>query len=275
MPGLTETEPLLYSLLFYGLLVGLIAGALAGTLAGLAGVGGGLIYVPVFYAFLPAQDGGMALHIFASMLAIVMTGFFSARSHWRLGHIDKPLLLQLLPGLMVGAGLGLWSTLHLPAALILLALAALDGWVARDYGSTPVIVAGNRPSPALFSGPIGYISGALGIGGGTMIVPLLRRHLPLRAAVGTSAACTLLMALAATSLNLIAEPGWPDLLHEQWPSLLGIGLGIAAVLPFCSRWSANLHALLPEPVLRITLRSIFIALSACLLLAASLALLQS
>jgi len=258
-------------LLIYGLMLGLCAGALAGVLAGLAGVGGGLIYVPLFYAFLPTRGDDMALYIFASMVAIVMTGFFSARAHWRLGHVDNRLLAVLLPGLILGAGFGLWSTLRLPAEVVLLALAALDGWVARDYGRRVNAGRESRSSPLLFSAPIGYLSGALGIGGGTMLVPLLRRHAPLRIAVGTSAACGFFMAAAAVSVNLLAESDWQVLLSTHGSSLAGIWLGIAVILPFCSGWSARLHAGMGEDSLRIVLRSVFIGLACSLLIAAIVA----
>ncbi|TLS68625.1 sulfite exporter TauE/SafE family protein [Mariprofundus erugo] len=263
-------------LLLYGLLIGLFAGALGGTLAGLAGVGGGLVYVPLFYALLPAQQGqGMALHIFASFVAIIITGFFSARSHWRLGHIDRQTLSQLLPGLIIGAIIGLWSTLRLPEAAVLLGLAALDAWIAFDYGRTIPPDADRRPSLRLFSGPIGLASGALGIGGGTMLVPLLRRHLILRHAVGTSAACGFVMALTAVTANLLAEPDWHELMISQWPQLLGIWLGIALILPRCSHWSARLHQVSGEQNLRLALKILFFLLSACLLLAATIALLHT
>lgn len=55
-------EPLL-PLLFYGLLIGVSAGAIAGAMAGLSGLGGGLIYVPLFYACMPAAGGSMALPV--------------------------------------------------------------------------------------------------------------------------------------------------------------------------------------------------------------------
>lgn len=261
-------------LLIYGLLLGLCAGALAGTLAGLAGVGGGLIYVPLFYACLPAEGGGMALYIFASLAAIVMTGFFSARAHWRLGHVDKGMLISLLPGLMIGAGLGLWSTLRLPEEVILLALAALDGWVARDYGRQIRTGPQHGHLLALISGPVGYISGALGIGGGTMLVPLLRRHTPLSVAVGTSSACGFVMAAAAVSTNLLAESDWQSLLSAHGSSLAGLWLGIALVLPFCSDWSARLHADISEESLCILLKSVFILLACSLLIAAIIARMQ-
>jgi len=267
-PLMSGFEP---DLLLYGLMIGLCAGALAGTLAGLAGVGGGLIYVPVFYAFLPTQGDGMALYIFASMVAIAITSFFSARAHWRLGNVDKAKLGTLLPGLMLGAGLGLWSTLHLPEVLILLALAALDIWVAYDYGRSLRRASHHPPSLTLFSGPIGYASGLLGIGGGTMIVPLLRRHLPLRLAVGTSAACGLIMAIAAVSVNVLAVSDWQALLLAQWPRLAGTWLGVALILPFCSRWSARLHADMDEDSLRIVLKAVFLLLACGLLIAAAMA----
>jgi len=99
------------TLFIYGLLLGLGAGLIGGILAGLAGIGGGLIYVPLFYAFMPSDSQSMAVHIFASMVAVVITAFFSSRAHLRLGHVDLSALSHLLPGLVVGAALGLWRTL--------------------------------------------------------------------------------------------------------------------------------------------------------------------
>lgn len=258
------------SLLIYGLAVGLGAGAIAGMLAGLTGVGGGLIYMPVFYAFLPGAVDSVAIHVFASLVAVVITGFFSARSHWRLKHVDSQMLKVLLPGLIVGAGLGLWSTLHLPEAWVLLALAMLDGWMAYDYGRNVLVKPTGKPSASLFSGPIGFISGALGIGGGTMIAPLLRRFVPLRIAVGTSAACGLLMTLGAVLANILLEPVWHDVLAEQSMFLAGAWLGIAMVLPKSTAWAARLHSVVPEHTLRASLKATFMLLAIGLIVAAIL-----
>jgi len=259
------------SLLIYGLVVGLGAGAIAGILAGLAGVGGGLIYVPVFYACMPGAADGVAIHVFASLVAVIITGFFSTRSHWRLKHVDYQMLKILLPGLIVGAGLGLWSTLRLPEAWVLLALATLDGWMAYDYGRSLLPKPAGRSSAALlFSGPIGFISGALGIGGGTMIAPLLRRFVALRIAVGTSAACGLLMALGAVLSNILFEHVWHDELVGQSMFLAGAWFGIAVILPKSTGWAARLHTEVPEHTLRISLKAIFMLLATGLLVAAIL-----
>jgi len=259
------------SLFISGLIVGLGAGAVAGMLAGLSGVGGGLIYVPVFYAFMPTQSEGMAMHIFASMVAVIITGFFSTRAHWRLGHIDHQSAMRLLPGLIIGAGLGLWCTLRLPEVWVLLTLAALEAWIAFDFGRQPRRLSADNPALLpLFSGPIGFISGALGIGGGTMLTPLLRRFVILRLAVGTSALCGLFMALGAVSMNVLVETGWRDVLAGAWPFMFGAWLGVMLILPKSSRWSARLHHIMPEPVLRLALKSVFASLSAGLFLAALL-----
>lgn len=255
------------SLLLDGLLIGIAAGGMGGVMAGLAGIGGGLIYVPIFYASMPNNAGGMASPVFASLVAVAMTGFFSARSHWRLDHVDTDALKRLLPGLLIGSGLGLWSTLQLPEIWVLMALAILDGWIAFDYGRSPRRRSGSIPLP-LFSGPIGFISGALGIGGGTMLVPLLRRIAELRIAVGTSAACGAMMALGAVLLNTVFEQDWSQLLEPRIAWLIGAWLGILMMLPLATGWAARVHARVSEAVMRALLKMIFMLLALILTLAA-------
>jgi len=252
--------------LIYGLLTGLLAGTAGGILAGLAGLGGGLIYVPVFYALMPGETESISAPVMASMGAIVFTGFFSTRAHWRLGHIDMVVFRQLIPGLVLGAALGLWLTLKIPAAVVLAGLALLDAWIAWDYGrgARP---GGITPPPGLYAGPIGYLSGTLGIGGGTMLVPLLRRSLPLRQAVGTSAICGVVMSATAVTINLLLEPGWRMALGHQMIFLAGAWLGILIILPRATRWSAALHEIFTEEMIRLSLKTLFTALSGGLLIA--------
>jgi len=260
----------LMQLLLWGLTVGLIGGVVAGTMAGLAGIGGGLIYVPLFYITMPGDHQGLSIHIMASLIAVAMTGYFSSRAHWRLGHLNRNAFKQLIPGLMIGAAIGLWSTLKIPETVILFALALLDAWIAWDYGRTQTE---RRPIPLTsLSGPIGYISGAVGIGGGTMLVPLLRRMVSLREAVGTSAMCGVVMASAAVLFNLLLEPTWLSLVSGQLYFLAASMVGILLVIPKTSGWAAKLHAALPEFQMQVILKSLFILLSTALFLSALLSL---
>jgi uncharacterized membrane protein YfcA len=267
---LSAMDLISYELIIYGLLVGLIGGALGGTLAGVAGIGGGLIYVPLFYLTMPGNQEGLSIHVMASLIAVAMTGFFSARAHWRLGHLNRNAFRQLIPGLIIGAAIGLWSTLKIPEAVILFALAFLNAWIAWDYGRRQTE---KREAPLTsLSAPIGYISGVLGIGGGTMLVPLLRRLVSLREAIGTSAACGTVMALSAVLFNLLFEPAWIGLLSEQLYFLAAALVGVVLMIPGTTGWSARLHALLPELTMQRVLKGIFTLLSTALLLSALLSL---
>lgn len=245
------------SLLLYGLFIGLCAGGLAGFMAGLAGVGGGLVYVPMFYILLPNSEAPMAVAIFASMVAIAMTAVVSARSHWRLGHVNRFLFFILWPGLLVGASFGLWSTLVLGEIWILLGLGLLNAWVAYDYGRVQAGKCKHVSMLVFGSFPIGYVSGVLGIAGGTMIVPLLRHFIPLKDAVGTSALCGAVMVLLASLLNVLWEPAWQALLLQQWGFLVFVWLGVLLVAPYSAKKSACLHDQFSEKTLRLILRAMF------------------
>jgi len=246
-----------FSLLVYGLIVGLCAGGLAGFMAGLAGVGGGLIYVPVFYLLMPNSDGNIALSVFASMVAIALTSFFSACRHWQLGHVNATFFHYLWPGLLLGASLGLWSALVLPELWILLALAALNTWVAYDYGRVLPVGLQSKGRLGFLGLPIGYVSGVLGIAGGTMLVPLLRRFLSLKEAVGTSAICGAVMVTLAVFLNMLGESTWWELLQQQGLFLLAAWVGVLLTMPLAAKISASWHDKFQEQYLRVILKFMF------------------
>ncbi|MFQ5355661.1 MAG: sulfite exporter TauE/SafE family protein [Mariprofundaceae bacterium] len=246
----------------YGLLTGLLAGSAGGVLAGLAGLGGGFIYVPALYMLLARNDAGIALAIMTSLIAVFLTGLFSSRAHWRLQHIDTGLGYRFIPWLAGGASAGLWFTLRVPEAAVLAGLAMLDAWVAWDMGREQ-----RWRSPFALSSlglPIGAVSGMFGIGGGTMLVPLLRRFVALRYAVGTSAFCGAIMAGLAVLVNIAAENRWAALIGDHLYSVTGFLAGVAIVLPASSRLAASLHQSVPENLMRSVLRFVFASLAVVL-----------
>lgn len=259
---ITEATFLLIS---QGVLAGIFAGTIGGTLSGLAGLGGGVIYMPILYLLLTEGGEGAAAAVMTSLIAVFFTGLFSSYTHWRLHHVDKTLSHNFVPWLVAGATTGLWITLKISETMILLGLVVLDMWIIRDLGhsySRKKNPAGQHPVGVL----IGFISGILGIGGGTMLVPVLRRFVALRHAVGTAAFCGTVMAGLAVMINLMVENRWPQLMQGQLVLAVSFLAGVLLVLSPSSRLAAAMHQSCPEPQIRLILRIIFAFLALFLLI---------
>lgn len=184
-------------------------GACAGVMAGLLGIGGGLIVVPALAFWLPTRGipAEVALHaaIATSLASISVTASASAWAHHRRGGVDMRALAWLTPGLLVGssggalvvAGVSRGTLTVFVASFCLLAAWQIARPRAQQTGLTDI------PASWICLAPggliIGAVSAAVGIGGGSLTVPLLYRlGAPLRRAIGTSAAAGLPIALAGT-----------------------------------------------------------------------------
>ncbi len=233
-------------------------------MAGLAGLGGGLIYVPILYLLLPGKSDGMALAVMTSLMAVFLTGLFSSYAHWRLHHVDRALSRNLIPWLGTGAVAGLWTTLRVPEALILLGLAFLDIWIAWDLDRKRTWKSwAGLPAIGL---PIGFLSGTLGIGGGAMLVPILRRLVSLRHAVGTSAFCATTMTGLAVMVNMALEHHWPLLMGGHLFLVGGFLAGVVFIVSPVSRLTAAMHRSHSEPQIRLILRMTFFAMAVFLVI---------
>ncbi|MGQ0801630.1 MAG: sulfite exporter TauE/SafE family protein [Pseudomarimonas sp.] len=190
------------------LLTYLLLGASAGLLAGLLGVGGGLVIVGVLARLLPAQgvpaESVMHVALATSLASIILTGLSSARSHHQRGSVLWASVRWLVPGLLVGALLGSALASQLPAQTLRLAVALFCLLAAAQLAfGNPRQQAVATESPqggrlTLAGLGIGMLSAVVGIGGGSLTVPLLvwLGVTPVRA-VGTSAACGVAIGLAA------------------------------------------------------------------------------
>lgn len=242
-------------------LVGYLAlGAAAGTLAGLFGVGGGIIIVPALVFAFGLQDIApevvMHLAVGTSLATIVVTGASSAYGHWQKGSIYLPWLKVLLPGLVLGAVLGVFVAGGLSATVlgtlfgvfvVLVAVKMLLG-IAPKPGSVPPGTLAMGVAGAI----IGSVSALFGIGGGTLTVPWLSRcGASMTRAVGTSAACGLPIALTGALTFIVVGLGNPLLPAAatgfvMWPAFFGV---VLASVPF-ARVGVKLAHVLPAQVMR-------------------------
>lgn len=192
------------------LLIYLALGASAGLLAGLLGVGGGLILVAGLAWLLPLHGipatQVMPVALATSLASIVLTGLSSARAHHRRGSVGWPMVAWLGPGLALGAWIGVDLALLFSSATLRRIVAGYCLLTAAQMAltRTPVTHA-TRPEPrgfglSLAGAGIGAVSAVVGIGGGSMTVPLLVwRGVDTVRAVATSSVCGVAIALASAS----------------------------------------------------------------------------
>ena len=200
------------------LIVAIIAAGIGGgLLAGLLGVGGGIIIVPVlFMAFttLGFNDGvSMKTAVATSLCTIIFTSLSSAYSHYKRGSADLVLfrawLIPIAIGVMIGTvvgGIVDGRILTLVFAIVAILVAA-NMYFRRN--SAPLVE--DFPSRWLKAAAglfVGFVSSLMGIGGGTLSVPILTAvGYDMRRAVGTSSAIGFLIAIPGTFGYAIAGMG--------------------------------------------------------------------
>lgn len=182
------------------LLIGelVVLGTATGFVAGLLGIGGGGIMVPFIAAILSARGiaGGLSvkLAIATAMAVIIFTSISNVYAHQRQGSIRWDIVTSLAPGLVVGsllASLGAFAILKGSVLALLFAIFLLVA-ATRMFRSRKPAPGRHLPGPmGLFGagGLIGFLSGLVGIGGGSVSVPFMTWcNVSIRNAVGTSAA---------------------------------------------------------------------------------------
>ncbi len=234
-----------------------LLGVAAGIMAGLLGIGGGLVIIAALAWLLPLfgipPEAAMHAALATSLASIVLTGLSSARAHARRGSVLWPTVAWMVPGLLLGGWLG-------SGLAVLLDDAALR-WIVAGYclvaawqigfGRTRAPADGSEIAPprgwpmSVAGGGIGALSAVVGIGGGSMTVPLLvwRGVRPVRA-VGTSSACGVAIGLSSALGYALhapegALPGF-SVGYVYLPAALGVAAASVLSAPFGTRLAHRL-----------------------------------
>lgn len=217
----------------------LLTGIAGGVLAGLLGVGGGLVIVPMLdfaLGFMGVDPSiRMQIAVATSLATIIPTSISTSTAHYRRNAVDMDLAKKWAPWIFIGALAGTWvaSQVHsrvlsgvFAGVALLVALKLMlpldNKAVTRKVPEGPLIY----PVPTL----IGFISTLMGIGGGSLSVPILNFYgEPIHRAVGTSALFGLLIAVPGTLGFMITGHGNP---HLPFGSIGFVNLpGFAMIAP--------------------------------------------
>lgn len=228
------------------LIVALLAvGGIAGLTAGLFGIGGGAVMVPALYfAFSELgvpEDVVMHCAVATSAAVIILNAFRSTRAHMKKGAVEMSLVWPRSKwwqsyGLWIGVGAfaaAIWVAPRLSGDALTRLFAAIAFLVALQFvfGKPNFVLrqgVPRGPAPLVAGGGVGVLSSLMGIGGGSLSVPLLTLcGVPIHRAIGTAAAFGLFIAVPATIGFILS--GW-DAAGRPFGSLGYVnGLGFALI----------------------------------------------
>ncbi len=207
-----------------------VVGFAAGLLGGLFGVGGSVLIIPglIFYlSQTPRGYHGSEQHLIqaAAMVCNVFVAAPGLVAHLRARAVLFQVLLGLLPGAIAGmvAGVvasnsplfarerGAYLAMVLAVFLAAEGLSHLQALGKRGSQQKPewpsaVVASPWRTFPVGIV--VGFIGGLLGIGGGTLSIPLQYRLLrvPLRSAIANSAACIVVVSTLGAVYKTLSLP---------------------------------------------------------------------
>ncbi|MDD3012923.1 MAG: sulfite exporter TauE/SafE family protein [Candidatus Gastranaerophilales bacterium] len=174
------------------ILIIIILGFIAGFASGLLGVGGGIIIIPSFLYLLPIL-GFKALSLNQitgiAVTQVFLGSLFACIEHRKFGLIDKDIILKagIVSGL--GALIGAIVSKYTPETILLIIyfIILILSIIALILSGEKNINVQNRPKLATFLiFSAGIMSGAMGLGGAVMYIPILTHFYGLSLKTGIS-----------------------------------------------------------------------------------------
>jgi uncharacterized protein len=217
-------------------LLTVLVGLAAGVLSGLFGVGGGIVMTPG----LTALGGLTPIVAVATPLPVILpTAAVGAFTYRRAGEVDMRAAAWISLTGAAASAVGALLTEAVNARVLLLVTAGILAWQSIRILHERSRPAAIEPRPlhawtlALVGVVAGLLSGLLGIGGGTVIVPALAGMLgvPLKRALGTSLVAVVVLVIPGTIVHAaLGNIDWTAALFLVIGSLPGARLGATIAL---------------------------------------------
>ena len=250
----------------------LLLGAIAGLIAGVFGLGGGIIIVPTLiftFSYLNFPPEVLThLAVGTSLATILFTSLSAIYVHHRKLAIDWSLALKLSLGMLFGGVIGAYFAEFMSGTVLQRIFAfycvtvALQMWFV--WSPKAILTLPSRFGCTLLGGVIGSMSGLFGIGGGSLVVPVLTLYrVKITKAIAISAVTCFPIALSGTTGYIIMgwnNPALPEhsIGYLYWPAMLGIILSSTIFAKFGALLA---HRLEPRKLKRLfAVMLIFIAI---------------
>lgn len=183
----------------------MISGLVAGFICGLTGMGGGTIYVPVFYFML----GSIKKAIGTSLLVIFISSISAFILHMRASQVDFKMAGFLIISGIIGAQCGSFITARLPDIVVKVFFVCLTIFLSLNMWNQKTndmqnCAADLKMAPIKF-GLIGFIGGIVsgmgGVGGAIVLVPLLHLcvGIPMKVCIGTTLSVVMFNSLSGVA----------------------------------------------------------------------------
>lgn len=238
----------------------LLMGLFVGFFAGLLGIGGGLMLVTLMVYLFALQgfpeDRLVHLALGTSITSIVFTSLSSLRAHHQHGAVRWDIVRAAVPGLIAGTLLGTVLADQLKSKYLAIFFVVFVYYAAVQMfigvKPKPTRQLPGKPGLTVVALLVGIVSSLVGVGGGVMTIPFMSLcNVPMRHAIGTSAALGLPIAIAGAAGFIVTGLGKEHLPalslgYVYLPALVGIVLGTFVTVP----WGARVTHRMPASMLK-------------------------